>query len=147
MLRATVLATLRLETPLSFTGAPTLKAMQRVDLSEVDYEVAGKEMRGWVEERVEGTSPDRLFLLSHPPVITYGPRTSLEDLPAVAGERADRGAWVVGISIGTTGHAEGGEQSGRGVDRRSSEAVLDRDADPARCDQPRVLGECGFVHE
>ncbi len=84
MLRATVLATLRLETPLSFTGAPTLKAMQRVDLSEVDYEVAGKEMRGWVEERVEGTSPDRLFLLSHPPVITYGPRTSLEDLPAEA---------------------------------------------------------------
>lgn len=58
--------------------------MQRVDLGEVDYEVAAKEMRGWVEERVEGTAGDRLFLLSHPPVITYGPRTVLDDLPAEA---------------------------------------------------------------
>jgi lipoyl(octanoyl) transferase len=58
--------------------------VQRVDLGEVDYEVAAKEMRGWVEERVEGTAGDRLFLLSHPPVITYGPRTVLDDLPAEA---------------------------------------------------------------
>ncbi|MEV0284242.1 MULTISPECIES: lipoyl(octanoyl) transferase LipB [unclassified Kribbella] len=58
--------------------------MQRVDLGEVEYEVAAKEMRGWVEERVEDAAPDRLFLLSHPPVITYGPRTVLDDLPAEA---------------------------------------------------------------
>jgi lipoyl(octanoyl) transferase len=56
--------------------------MRRVDLGEVDYEVAAKEMRGWVEERVGRTAPDRLFLLSHPAVITYGPRTSPADLPA-----------------------------------------------------------------
>ncbi|WP_327639365.1 lipoyl(octanoyl) transferase LipB [Kribbella sp. NBC_00482] len=56
--------------------------MQRVDLDEVEYDVAAKDMRGWVEERIEGKAEDRLFLLSHPPVITYGPRTSPDDLPA-----------------------------------------------------------------
>ncbi|TCM49216.1 lipoyl(octanoyl) transferase LipB [Kribbella sp. VKM Ac-2568] len=56
--------------------------MERVDLGEVDYEVAGKDMKTWVEERIAGEAEDRLFLLSHPPVITYGPRTSLDDLPA-----------------------------------------------------------------
>jgi lipoyl(octanoyl) transferase len=56
--------------------------MKRVDLGEVDYEVAGKDMKTWVEERIAGEAEDRLFLLSHPPVITYGPRTSLDDLPA-----------------------------------------------------------------
>jgi lipoyl(octanoyl) transferase len=72
--------------------------MRRVDLGEVDYEVAAKEMRGWVEERVEGTAEDRLFLLSHPPVITYGPRTALDELPeATAGIPAvavDRGGFA-----------------------------------------------------
>lgn len=58
--------------------------MQRVDLGEVEYGVAAKDMREWVEERVEGKAGDRLFLLSHPPVITYGPRTVLDDLPAEA---------------------------------------------------------------
>jgi lipoyl(octanoyl) transferase len=58
--------------------------VQRIQLGVVDYEVAAKEMRGWVEERVEGTAGDRLFLLSHPAVITYGPRTVLQDLPAEA---------------------------------------------------------------
>jgi lipoyl(octanoyl) transferase len=58
--------------------------MQRVDLGEVEYEVAAKDMREWVEERVQGSADDRLFLLSHPPVITYGPRTVLDDLPAEA---------------------------------------------------------------
>lgn len=58
--------------------------MERVDLGEVPYEVAAADMKSWVEERIEGSAGDRLFLLSHPPVITYGPRTSLEDLPAEA---------------------------------------------------------------
>ena len=58
--------------------------MQRVDLGEVEYGVAAKDMREWVEERVGGKAGDRLFLLSHPPVITYGPRTGLGDLPAEA---------------------------------------------------------------
>ena len=56
--------------------------MQRVELGEVEYDVAAKDMRGWVEERIEGKAEDRLFLLSHPAVITYGPRTSPDDLPA-----------------------------------------------------------------
>lgn len=59
-----------------------MSVLQRVDLGEMDYEVAAKEMKGWIEERIEQTAGDRLFLLSHPPVITYGPRTSLADLPA-----------------------------------------------------------------
>jgi lipoyl(octanoyl) transferase len=72
--------------------------MQRVDLGEVDYEVAAKEMRGWVEERVAGTAEDRLFLLSHPPVITYGPRTGLDDLPeqtaGIPAVAVDRGGFA-----------------------------------------------------
>ncbi|WP_112242136.1 lipoyl(octanoyl) transferase LipB [Kribbella monticola] len=61
-----------------------MSAIQRVDLGEVEYEVAAKDMQTWVAERTAGEAPDRLFLLSHPPVITYGPRTSLDDLPAEA---------------------------------------------------------------
>jgi lipoyl(octanoyl) transferase len=61
-----------------------VSVIQRVDLGEVEYEVAAKEMTTWVAERTAGEAPDRLFLLSHPPVITYGPRTSLDDLPAEA---------------------------------------------------------------
>ncbi len=61
-----------------------VSAIQRVDLGEVEYEVAAKDMQTWVAERTAGEAPDRLFLLSHPPVITYGPRTSLDDLPAEA---------------------------------------------------------------
>jgi lipoyl(octanoyl) transferase len=72
--------------------------MQRVDLGEVEYDVAAKDMRGWVEERVEGKAEDRLFLLSHPPVITYGPRTSLKDLPpeaaAIPSVAVDRGGFA-----------------------------------------------------
>ncbi|MFC5267620.1 lipoyl(octanoyl) transferase LipB [Kribbella qitaiheensis] len=59
-----------------------MSVLKRVDLGVVDYEVAGKDMKTWVEERIAGEAEDRLFLLSHPPVITYGPRTSLDDLPA-----------------------------------------------------------------
>lgn len=56
--------------------------MERVDLGVVEYERAATAMKTWVEERIDGAAPDRLFLLSHPAVITYGPRTSLADLPA-----------------------------------------------------------------
>ena len=72
--------------------------MQRVDLGEVEYDVAAKDMRGWVEERVDGKAEDRLFLLSHPPVITYGPRTVLDDLPAetaaIPTVQVDRGGFA-----------------------------------------------------
>jgi lipoyl(octanoyl) transferase len=72
--------------------------VQRVDLGEIEYDVAGKQMREWVEERVAGTADDRLFLLSHPPVITYGSRTAASDLPAetagIPAVAVDRGGFA-----------------------------------------------------
>ncbi|MFC9687435.1 lipoyl(octanoyl) transferase LipB [Kribbella sp. NPDC056951] len=72
--------------------------MQRVDLGEVEYDVAGKQMQAWVEERQAGTAEDRLFLLSHPPVITYGSRTAAEDLPpetaGIPAVAVDRGGFA-----------------------------------------------------
>lgn len=59
--------------------------MRRIELGEVPYEQANADMAGWVEERQNGSAPDRLFLLSHPPVVTYGPRTDAADLPADLG--------------------------------------------------------------
>jgi lipoyl(octanoyl) transferase len=56
--------------------------MHRVDLGEVPYPEALTLMPQWVEERREDRAPDRLFLLSHPPVITYGKHTPPSDLPA-----------------------------------------------------------------
>jgi len=41
-------------------------------------------MQQWVTECQTGVAGDRLFLLSHPPVITYGARTAPADLPAMA---------------------------------------------------------------
>ena len=55
--------------------------LERIDLGEVEYDDAMTRMVGWVDERRHGRAPDRLFLLSHPPVITYGPRTPAADLP------------------------------------------------------------------
>jgi lipoyl(octanoyl) transferase len=56
--------------------------LARVDLGEVPYAAAADAMRRWVAECQSGSAGDRLFLLSHPPVITYGPRTRPADLPA-----------------------------------------------------------------
>ena len=56
--------------------------MRRVDLGEVPYDEAMRRMTTWTAERRAGTAPDRLFLLSHPPVITYGHRTPPTELPA-----------------------------------------------------------------
>lgn len=55
--------------------------LRRIDLGEIPYLDAAEQMRGWVAECQEGRAGDRLFLLSHPPVVTYGPRTSPADLP------------------------------------------------------------------
>ncbi|MER7277306.1 lipoyl(octanoyl) transferase LipB [Dactylosporangium sp. NPDC000244] len=55
--------------------------LMRVDLGEVEYTEAVEAMRGWVTERQAGAAPDRLFLLTHPPVVTYGRHTALSDLP------------------------------------------------------------------
>lgn len=56
--------------------------LERVDLGEVPYTEAIEAMRGWVEQRRNGEIGDRLVLLSHPEVITYGTRTPPEELPA-----------------------------------------------------------------
>jgi lipoyl(octanoyl) transferase len=58
--------------------------LTRVDLGEVAYDDAITAMQGWVAECQAGTAGDRLFLLSHPPVVTYGSRTSPADLPPAA---------------------------------------------------------------
>jgi lipoyl(octanoyl) transferase len=71
--------------------------LQRVDLGEVGYADAIGRMAGWVAERQADTEVDRLFLLSHPPVITYGARTAAEDLPAELGiptVQVDRGGYA-----------------------------------------------------
>ena len=68
--------------------------LERVDLGEVDYDESIALMARWVKERREGLAGDRLFLLSHPPVVTYGHRTPAADLPADLGIRTvevDRG--------------------------------------------------------
>jgi lipoyl(octanoyl) transferase len=57
------------------------KRLERVDLGEVPYTEAIEAMRGWVEQRRDGEIGDRLVLLGHPPVITYGTRTPREELP------------------------------------------------------------------
>ncbi|MFJ2004175.1 lipoyl(octanoyl) transferase LipB [Streptomyces chartreusis] len=56
--------------------------VERVDLGEVPYEDAVRDMTDWVARRRAGEIPDRLALLSHPPVITYGSRTPPAELPA-----------------------------------------------------------------
>lgn len=61
--------------------AVTTQPMKRVELGEVPYERTLEDMRQWVEERRAGTEADRLFFLSHPPVITYGRRTAPGGLP------------------------------------------------------------------
>src|ERR1700733_12099549 len=73
-------------------------AMRRVDLGEGPYLEAVEAMSGWVDERRSGRAPDRLFLLRHPPVITYGRNTALADLPADA-------SWLPLIPVDRGGHA------------------------------------------
>ena len=63
---------------------PVFPGLSRIDLGEVEYLSAVTAMEGWAAECRAGTAGDRLFLLSHPPVVTYGSRTSLADLPAAA---------------------------------------------------------------
>jgi len=73
-------------------------ALERVDLGEVDYAQAADAMAGWVAERRAGLAGDRLFLLSHPAVITYGPRTDPADLHRVEHDlplvQVDRGGFA-----------------------------------------------------
>ncbi|GIE97409.1 lipoyl(octanoyl) transferase LipB [Paractinoplanes rishiriensis] len=72
--------------------------MDRIDLGEVPYEQALQDMAAWVAERQAGTAPDRLFLLTHPPVITYGRTTARSELPADAN-------WLPQVQVDRGGHA------------------------------------------
>ncbi len=66
--------------PASDRAEPWAGSLERVDLGEIPYGQATESMRGWVAQRQAGEADDRLFLLSHPPVITYGHRTDPADL-------------------------------------------------------------------
>jgi lipoyl(octanoyl) transferase len=74
----------------------TGQRLDRVDLGEVAYRQAVDQMTRWSDERRAGLARDRLFLLSHPPVITYGRLTPAQDLPQDLGwiptVPVDRGA-------------------------------------------------------
>ena len=59
--------------------------LEVLNLGAIGYQDASERMRQWVAERQADTVPDRLVLLSHPPVITHGPRTDAADLPADLG--------------------------------------------------------------
>jgi lipoyl(octanoyl) transferase len=74
------------------------RELTRIDLGEVEYREALTLMAGWVQERREGAAPDRLVLLSHPAVVTYGKHTPPADLP-----RADDCLQAVEVDRG--GHA------------------------------------------
>ena len=69
--------------------------LERVDLGEVPYPEAIEAMRGWVEQRRAGVIADRLALLTHPAVITYGSRTPPDELP-----RADSPVPLVEVDRG-----------------------------------------------
>ncbi|WP_055568805.1 lipoyl(octanoyl) transferase LipB [Streptomyces atriruber] len=76
-------------------GAVGAQELERVDLGEVPYLDAMEAMRGWVEQRRAGVIGDRLVLLTHPPVITYGTRTPPGELP-----RADSPVPLVEVDRG-----------------------------------------------
>ncbi|MFI6545953.1 hypothetical protein ACIBO9_22160 [Streptomyces prunicolor] len=57
------------------TGHMGVGDIERVDLGEVPYEEAVERMTRWVGQRRAGEIPDRLALLTHPPVITHSART------------------------------------------------------------------------
>lgn len=62
-------------------GGKPIERVERIDLGEVPYPDAIDAMAGWVAQRRAGEIGDRLVLLTHPPVITYGSRTPPEELP------------------------------------------------------------------
>ncbi|GHH73811.1 hypothetical protein GCM10018793_13260 [Streptomyces sulfonofaciens] len=60
---------------------PGPPGIERIDLGEVPYTEAVDAMGEWVARRRAGEIGDRLVLLTHPPVITYGARTPPAELP------------------------------------------------------------------
>ncbi len=56
--------------------------LRRVDFDEIDYASAIDRMAQWVRLRREDRIEDQLALLTHPAVITYGPRTPPHEIPS-----------------------------------------------------------------
>ena len=73
-------------------------SLERVDLGVVPYTDALADMDRWVAERRAGAAGDRLFLLHHPAVITYGKLTPPQDLPTDAD-------WLPTVAVDRGGHA------------------------------------------
>ena len=87
-------------------------------LGEVPYEEAQALMRELQKQRIEGTVPDTLLILSHPEVVTVGPRARNDgirppsDYTTVAVDRGGGLTWhgpgqVVGYPIVKWGEREG----------------------------------------
>ena len=55
-------------------------ALEILDWGRLGYNEAFQRQRDLVEERINGSAPDRLVLVEHPPVITLGRSGSLADL-------------------------------------------------------------------
>lgn len=111
---------------------PSHRWLERVDLGEVPYAAAQADMVRWVEERKQGLAANRLFLLTHPAVITYTARTPSDQLPDAASPitlvQTDRGGHA-------TYHGPGQligylvlnvrELGPRGLIRRVEQALID----------------------
>ncbi|WP_174864749.1 lipoyl protein ligase domain-containing protein [Streptomyces spinoverrucosus] len=106
--------------------------MERIDLGEVPYAAAQTDMVRWVEERKQGLAANRLFLLTHPAVITYTARTPNDQLPDAASPitlvQTDRGGHatyhgpgqLIGSNAWRCTHANGKYRGGhRGARRKS----------------------------
>ncbi len=72
----------------------------RVEVAEdpVDYQRAWDQQRAWHTQVVEGTMPDLLWLLEHPPVYTAGRRTEpfdrpLDGTPVIDVDRGGKITW------------------------------------------------------
>ena len=88
------------------------------ELGVVDYEAAQALMKDLQQQRIEGTIPDSLLILSHPEVVTVGPRARNDgilpptDYDTVAVDRGGGLTWhgpgqVVGYPIFKWGEREG----------------------------------------
>ena len=104
------------------TGRP-FPGLARVDLGAIPYAEAADAMSRWVAECQSGAAGDRLFLLSHPPVVTYGP---------LAGARHHHGAHLARLPGHSPPERTRRAQPGRGVDPGQPQGRLDRHADPRR---------------
>ena len=58
----------------------SFKTIEILDWGALPYGQALKRQMVWVEERIAGSSPDRLVLVEHPPVVTMGRGGGLKDL-------------------------------------------------------------------